>query len=318
LNLASAIEAAVACGLTVLVAAELSGSIAAALGVSLLFAASYTFWSQAIIAEVYSLHIALIALTLLLLLRWERVPTKGRLFAFFAVFAIGFGNHLSMVLLLPAYTIFLLMTAPRGWRSMFAPSVVLMATACAAAGALQYAWNVRTLWLLPDPPHGIGEALQRFWFDVTKSDWRDTMVLTVPQSRLGDHLAMYWFDLRQQFGVVGPVLAAVGLYGLMAHAVTRRTREIGIRMALGAGSRAVLWMVLRDALLLVAAGAVIGVPAAMAVTRLAASLLYGIEARDPFNAILATMFLAAVAIFASYLPARRASRVDPGTALRYQ
>jgi hypothetical protein len=211
LNLASAIEAAVACGLTVLVAAELSGSIAAALGVSLLFAASYTFWSQAIIAEVYSLHIALIALTLLLLLRWERVPTKGRLFAFFAVFAIGFGNHLSMVLLLPAYTIFLLMTAPRGWRSMFAPSVVLMATACAAAGALQYAWNVRTLWLLPDPPHGIGEALQRFWFDVTKSDWRDTMVLTVPQSRLGDHLAMYWFDLRQQFGVVGPVLAAVGL-----------------------------------------------------------------------------------------------------------
>jgi predicted permease len=120
------------------------------------------------------------------------------------------------------------------------------------------------------------------------------------------------------FGLLALLLAAVGLYGLMAHAVTRRTREIGIRMALGAGSRAVLWMVLRDALLLVAAGAVIGVPAAMAVTKLAASLLYGIEARDPFNAILATVFLAAVAIFASYLPARRASRVDPGTALRYQ
>jgi Protein O-mannosyl-transferase TMEM260-like len=211
LNLASAFEAAAACGLAVLVAAELSGSIAAALGVTLLFAASYTFWSQAVIAEVYSLHIALIALTLLLLLRWERMPTAGRLFAFFAVFAIGFGNHLSMILLLPGYTIFLLMAAPRGWRSMFAPSVVAMAAACAAAGAIQYAWNLRTLWLLPDPPHGIGEALLRFWFDVTKSDWRDTMVLNVPQSRLGDHLAMYWFDLRQQFGILGPVLAAVGL-----------------------------------------------------------------------------------------------------------
>ena len=214
LNLASAIEAAAACGLTVLVAAELSGSIAAALGVTLLFAASYTFWSQAVIAEVYSLHIALIALTLLLLLRWERAPTSGRLFAFFAVFALGFGNHLSMILLLPGYTIFLLITAPRGWRSMFAAPVVAMALACAAAGSLQYAWNLRTLWLMPDPPHGVGDALQRFWFDVTKSDWRDTMVLNVPQSRLGDHLAMYWFDLRQQFGIVGPALAAVGLVRL--------------------------------------------------------------------------------------------------------
>jgi hypothetical protein len=214
LNLTSAIEAAAACGLTVLVAVELSGSIAAALGVTLLFAASYTFWSQAIIAEVYSLHIALLALTLLLVLHFEKQPTRGRLFAFFAVFALGFGNHLSMILLLPGYSIFLLMTAPRGWRSMFAPPVVVMAVACAAAGALQYAWNLRTLWLLPDPPHGIGEALQRFWFDVTKSDWRDTMVLTVPQSRLGDHLAMYWFDLRQQFGLVAPAIAVVGLVRL--------------------------------------------------------------------------------------------------------
>ncbi len=61
-----------------------------------------------------------------------------------------------MILLLPGYTIFLLLTAPRGWRSMFAPRIVALAAVCAAAGALQYAWNLRTLWLLPDPPHGVG------------------------------------------------------------------------------------------------------------------------------------------------------------------
>ncbi len=214
LNLASAIEAAIACGLFVLVAAELSGSLAAAIGAALLFAASYTFWSQAVIAEVYALHAALVALTLLLLLIWAKAPSNGRLLLFFAVYALGFGNHLSMILLLPGYTIFLLWAAPGGWRSMFAPRIIAMAVACAAAGALQYCWNLRTLWLLPDPPHGFVDALQRFWFDVTKSDWRDTMVMNVPQSLVRDHLAMYWFDLTEQFGIAGPVLAAAGLVHL--------------------------------------------------------------------------------------------------------
>ena len=174
LNLVSAVEAALACGLTVLLAVELSGSIAAATAVALLFAGSYTFWSQAIIAEVYALHIGLVALTLLLLLRWANRPTMARLALFFAVYALGFGNHLSMVLLAPGYTLFLLLAAPAGWRSMFAPRVVLLAAGCAAAGAMQYAWNVRALWFLPQPPHGLLNALQTFWFDVTKSDWRDT------------------------------------------------------------------------------------------------------------------------------------------------
>ena len=214
LNLATAIEAAVACGLMVLAAAELSGSVAAAVGAALLFAASYTFWSQAVIAEVYALHIALVALTLLLLLRWANTPTNGRLFAFFAVYALAFANHLSMFLLVPGYALFLLLAAPRGWRSMFAPRIVTMAAACAVVGAMPYAWNLRTLWLLPDPPHGTIDALQRFWFDVTKSDWRDTMVMNVPQSLLRDHLAMYWFDLTQQFGIAGPILAAAGLLQL--------------------------------------------------------------------------------------------------------
>ena len=218
LNLASAITAAIACGLVVLVAAELSGSMAAAVGAALLFAASYTFWSQAVIAEVYALHIVFVALTVLLLLRWENRPAIGRLAIFFAVYALGFGNHLSMILLAPAYTVFLLLAAPRGWRSLVTPRVMALAVVCACAGASQYAWNLRTLWLLPgaDPPQGAIDALGRFWFDVTKSDWRDTMVMNVPRSMLSDHLAMYWFDLTQQFGVVAPLLAMAGLAQLAA------------------------------------------------------------------------------------------------------
>src|SRR5438105_10916305 len=101
-----------------LVAAELSGSLLAGIGAALLFAVSYTFWSQSIIAEVYALHILFVALTLLLLLRWSARPTMGRLAMFFAAYALGFGNHLSMVLLLPGYTLFLLIGGPDGWRAM--------------------------------------------------------------------------------------------------------------------------------------------------------------------------------------------------------
>jgi hypothetical protein len=221
LNLASAVEASVAVGLLAVVGAEVSGSLAAGAASALIVAVSYTFWSQSIIAEVYALHAVFLAVTLLLLLRWERSPTDGRLFAFFAVYALGFGNHLSMILLLPAYTVFLLAAAPGGWRSLFAPRIVAMAIACAAAGALQYAWNLRTYWFLPDPPHGLVEALGRFWFDVTKSDWRETMVLNVPQSQLADHAAMYWFDLRQQFGFVLPFVAVAGLVSLAAASARR-------------------------------------------------------------------------------------------------
>ena len=211
LNLASAIEGALACGVIVLVGAELAGALLPAIGAALLFAASYTFWSQAIIAEVYALHMLFVAATLLLLLRWERRPTLSRLAAFFAVYALGFGNHLSMILLAPGYTMFLLAAAPRGWRSMLAPRVVALALAIAGAGALQYVWNFRALWASPSPPHGLVDALQTFWFDVTKSDWRETLVMQVPRSMLGDHGLMYLFDLRQQFGWTGPLFASLGL-----------------------------------------------------------------------------------------------------------
>jgi hypothetical protein len=226
LNFASALEGAIACGIVVLAAAELSGSAAAGTAAALLFAVSYTFWSQAIIAEVYALHIAFVAATVLLLLRWSNAPGIGRLAAFFAVYALAFGNHLSMILLAPGFTVFLLLAAPEGWRSLFAPRVVAVATLCAVVGAAQYLWNLHALWLLPDPPDGVVEALRRFWFDVTKTDWRETMVMNVPRTLISDHAAMYWFDLRQQFGVVGPVVAAVGLAVL-----TRRDWRRGLLVA---------------------------------------------------------------------------------------
>ena len=215
LNLASAVQAALACGVIVLVGATLSGSVAAGTAAALLFATSYTFWSQAIIAEVYALHIVFVALTLLLALRWAERPTQGRLAAFFAAYAIGFGNHLSMILLAPAFAIFLAAAAPGGWRSMLAPRVLTLAVVCACAGALQYAWNLSALWMLPDPPDGLVDGLRRFWFDVTKADWRETMVMQVPRAMAGDHAAMYAFDLRQQFGWAVPLIALAGLAQLL-------------------------------------------------------------------------------------------------------
>jgi hypothetical protein len=125
------------------------------------------------------------------------------------------------VLAAPAFAVFLLIRAPGGWKSMFRPQVIAAAGAFALVGAAQYLWNLSALWFQPDPPQSIGGAIQAFWFDVTKADWRDTMVLAVPRSLLTDHAAMYWFDLRQQFGLVGPVLAAAGLVSLAARQPAR-------------------------------------------------------------------------------------------------
>jgi predicted permease len=118
------------------------------------------------------------------------------------------------------------------------------------------------------------------------------------------------------FGLLALLLACVGLYGVMSYGVARRTNEIGIRMALGAQGRSVLWLVLREALLLVVIGLVVGVLASLAVTKTAASLLYELKPNDPLTIVLATLLLTAVAVLAGYLPARRAARVDPMVALR--
>jgi putative ABC transport system permease protein len=120
------------------------------------------------------------------------------------------------------------------------------------------------------------------------------------------------------FGVLATVLAGIGLYGLMAYAVARRTREIGIRMALGAARSVVLRSELKSAIRLVAAGIAVGVPLAVAVGRLVRSQLFGISGTDPVTFAMATALLALVAGAAAYLPARRASRVDPMIALRWE
>jgi len=120
------------------------------------------------------------------------------------------------------------------------------------------------------------------------------------------------------FGGVAVLLALVGVYGVRAYLVSRRTREIGVRMALGATTRDVLWLVLREGLLLVAVGLVIGVGLALATGWLVASMLYDVRAFDPLVFGVAPMLLAFVALVACYVPARRASRIAPVVALRVE
>ena len=124
--------------------------------------------------------------------------------------------------------------------------------------------------------------------------------------------------LVSAFGAVAALLAAIGLYGTMAYAVARRTVEIGIRLALGADRSGVLWLVLRQSLLLVAIGLVIGIPAALALTGLVRSSLFGIQPNDPVSFVVGALLMTVVGAFAAWLPARRAARVDPMIALRYE
>jgi predicted permease len=124
--------------------------------------------------------------------------------------------------------------------------------------------------------------------------------------------------LSMLFGGLATVLAAVGLYGVMSYTVSRRTREIGIRMALGAARSSVLWMVLREVAMMAATGIVLGLPVAIGLSRFVESQLYGLSPTDPATLVVAAAVLSAVAMFAGYVPARRATRVDPMLALRYE
>ena len=124
--------------------------------------------------------------------------------------------------------------------------------------------------------------------------------------------------LSAGFGMLATLLAAIGLYGVMAFVVARRTKELGLRMALGAQPREVIWMVMREVLTLLGLGLLVGVPTAILLGRYVAAQLYGIEANDPWVAGTSMLLLILVASLAGFIPARRASRIDPIVALRYE
>jgi putative ABC transport system permease protein len=126
----------------------------------------------------------------------------------------------------------------------------------------------------------------------------------------------FYLLLLAAFAAVAVVLAAVGIYGVMSYTVSRRTNEIGIRMALGANPRDVRRLIVGQGMAVAVGGAVVGLAGALGLTRLMSSLLYGVGASDPATFVAVSLFLGAVALAATYLPARRATRIDPLSALR--
>jgi len=142
-----------------------------------------------------------------------------------------------------------------------------------------------------------------------------TMSGLIDDSLQTDHFVA---QLSTAFGLLAIILASVGLYGIMAFTVARRTRDIGIRMALGAGRSKIVRQVLNETLILMVIGIAVGVPIALAGTRLIKSMLFGLGAVDPVAIVAACAILAVIAGLAGYIPARRASQVDPMVALRYE
>jgi putative ABC transport system permease protein len=128
----------------------------------------------------------------------------------------------------------------------------------------------------------------------------------------------FYMTLLTIFAAVALLLAAIGIYGVMAYSVTQRTQEVGVRMALGATSRQVQSMMVRQGFKLAAVGVVIGVAASLALGRVLKTLLFGVKPWDPVSFVLVTILLVGVSLFATYIPARRASHVDPMVALRYE
>jgi len=142
-----------------------------------------------------------------------------------------------------------------------------------------------------------------------------TLEHQIDQSLRNDRLVA---TLATAFGILATLLAVIGLYGVMAYTVARRTREIGVRMALGAVPANVVWLVMREVLMLVGAGIALGLVASWGANRLISSQLYGVGATDPATIAGAAALLFTIAVLAGYIPARRATRVNPVLALRYE
>jgi len=142
-----------------------------------------------------------------------------------------------------------------------------------------------------------------------------TLEAQLDETLLSDHLIAL---LSAGFGLLATILASIGLYGVMAFVVVRRRKELGIRLALGAQPASVIWLVMREVLLLLAIGLAVGIPAAIGAGRYISAQLYGIQPNDPLIAISTTVLLAVVSAAAGLIPARRASRIDPILALRHE
>jgi putative ABC transport system permease protein len=140
------------------------------------------------------------------------------------------------------------------------------------------------------------------------------------EQRLSDSLSGPRFNmfLVGIFAVLALALATIGIYGVIVYFVSRRTHEIGIRIALGATPQTVIALVLLQTFWLIGAGVTIGLVAALALTRVMTGLLYGVKPTDPLTFAIVSLLLVAVALLASYIPARRATKVDPIVALRYE
>jgi len=177
-----------------------------------------------------------------------------------------------------------------------------------------YALYVRTR----TEPHGLIKPL---WAEFKVAgpelnDWSASVIKDILYDSTRSHRTYMCY--LGVFGAVGLLLASVGVYAILAYSVALRKREIGIRMALGATDTSVVWMVVRQGMTLVGIGIILGFGAAWALTRLLRGMLYEVSPMDPLALAAGALLLSLIALFASYIPARRAAKIDPMEALRYE